>query len=103
MSEANGEIPEIKCVGIIGAGQMGNGIAHVCALAGYDVVMTDISQESLDAAMALIGRNLDRQVSREKVSQADRDAALDRITHPRQFMAWLRERTLSLKSDPDRG
>ena len=70
----------IQSIGIVGAGQMGNGIAHVCALAGYDVVMTDISQESLDAAMALIGRNLDRQVSREKVSQADRDAALDRIT-----------------------
>ncbi|MAX73503.1 MAG: 3-hydroxybutyryl-CoA dehydrogenase [Nioella sp.] len=70
----------IQSIGIVGAGQMGNGIAHVCALAGYDVVMTDISQESLDAAMALIGRNLDRQVSREKVSQPDRDAALDRIT-----------------------
>ena len=70
----------IQSIGIVGAGQMGNGIAHVCALAGYDVVMTDISRESLDAAMALIGRNLDRQVSREKVSQADRDAALDRIT-----------------------
>ncbi|NPD20004.1 3-hydroxybutyryl-CoA dehydrogenase [Alterinioella nitratireducens] len=70
----------IQSIGIVGAGQMGNGIAHVCSLAGYDVVMTDISQESLDAAMALIGRNLDRQVSREKVSQADRDAALDRIT-----------------------
>ena len=70
----------IQSIGIVGAGQMGNGIAHVCALAGYDVVMTDISQESLDAAMALIGRNLDRQVSREKVSQVDRDAALDRIT-----------------------
>ena len=70
----------IQSIGIVGAGQMGNGIAHVCALAGYDVVMTDISQESLDAALALIGRNLERQVSREKVSQADRDAALDRIT-----------------------
>jgi len=70
----------IQSIGIVGAGQMGNGIAHVCALAGYDVVMTDISRESLDAAMALIGRNLDRQVSREKVSQVDRDAALDRIT-----------------------
>ena len=70
----------IQSIGIVGAGQMGNGIAHVCARAGYDVVMTDISRESLDAAMALIGRNLDRQVSREKVSQADRDAALDRIT-----------------------
>jgi 3-hydroxybutyryl-CoA dehydrogenase len=45
---------EIKSIGIVGAGQMGNGIAHVCALAGYDVIMTDISQEALDSAVALI-------------------------------------------------
>jgi 3-hydroxyacyl-CoA dehydrogenase len=47
---------EIKSIGIVGAGQMGNGIAHVCALAGYDVIMTDISQEALDSAVALIDR-----------------------------------------------
>jgi 3-hydroxybutyryl-CoA dehydrogenase len=70
---------EIGSIGIVGAGQMGNGIAHVCALAGYDVVLTDVSQEALDRALALIETNLDRQVSREKVSQADRDAALARI------------------------
>ncbi len=70
---------EIEKVGIIGAGQMGNGIAHVFALAGYDVLMNDIAQESLDAAMALIDRNMTRQVSREKISQADKEAALSRI------------------------
>jgi 3-hydroxybutyryl-CoA dehydrogenase len=70
---------EIGSIGIVGAGQMGNGIAHVCALAGYDVTLTDVSQEALDRALALIETNLDRQVSREKVSQADRDAALARI------------------------
>ena len=69
----------IKSVGVIGAGQMGNGIAHVFALAGYDVLMTDISREALDAAVALIETNLDRQVSREKISADDRDAALKRI------------------------
>ncbi len=70
---------EIKSVGIVGAGQMGNGIAHVFALAGFDVLMTDISQEALDAAMSLIERNLDRQVSREKISEAEKNEAIGRI------------------------
>ncbi|WP_127902109.1 3-hydroxybutyryl-CoA dehydrogenase [Solirhodobacter olei] len=71
---------EIRKVGVVGAGQMGNGIAHVFALAGYEVLMTDISQESLDKAMSLIGRNLDRQVAREKISEAEKSAALGRIS-----------------------
>ena len=70
----------IQSVGIIGAGQMGNGIAHVFALAGYDVLMTDISRESLDKATLLIGRNLERQVSREKISAEAKDAAMARIS-----------------------
>ena len=69
----------IQSVGVVGAGQMGNGIAHVFALAGFDVLMTDISRESLDKAVALIGRNLDRQVSRGKITEDDKAAALDRI------------------------
>ena len=70
---------EIETVGVIGAGQMGNGIAHVLALAGYEVLMTDISQQALDDALALIAANIDRQVARGKVAAADRDAALGRI------------------------
>ncbi len=70
----------IERVGIVGAGQMGNGIAHVFALAGYDVLMTDISQDAMDTALALIGRNLDRQVSREMISGTKKDAALARIS-----------------------
>ena len=70
---------DIKTVGIVGAGQMGNGIAHVFALAGFEVLMTDISREALDNAMELIEGNLDRQVSREKISQAERDDARGRI------------------------
>ncbi|MYM56707.1 3-hydroxybutyryl-CoA dehydrogenase [Thalassovita mangrovi] len=70
---------EIRKIGVIGAGQMGNGIAHVMALAGYDVLLNDINREALDAAVALISRNLDRQVSRDKISQADKDAAMARI------------------------
>ena len=80
MSEANGEIPEIKCVGIIGAGQMGNGIAHVFAVAGYDVRLSDISDERLELARESIGANLDRQVEHGKISSDDKAAALARIT-----------------------
>ncbi len=70
---------DIKTVGVVGAGQMGNGIAHVFALAGYDVLMNDISQEALDKAMALIEKNLDRQASRGKITTEEKDAALARI------------------------
>jgi 3-hydroxybutyryl-CoA dehydrogenase len=70
---------EIQSVGVIGAGQMGNGIAHVMALAGYDVLLTDISQQALDNAVALVEKNLARQVGRGKVSEADMNAALGRI------------------------
>jgi len=70
---------DIKSIGVVGAGQMGNGIAHVCALAGYDVVMTDISADALSNAMALIERNLSRQVTREKISEAEMAEAMARI------------------------
>ncbi|WP_185802682.1 3-hydroxybutyryl-CoA dehydrogenase [Pontivivens nitratireducens] len=71
---------DIKTVGVVGAGQMGNGIAHVFALAGFDVTMTDISPEALTASVDKIAANLDRQVTREKMTQAERDAAMSRIT-----------------------
>ncbi|MEL6518046.1 MAG: 3-hydroxybutyryl-CoA dehydrogenase [Pseudomonadota bacterium] len=70
---------DIKTVGIVGAGQMGNGIAHVFAMAGYDVLMNDISQDSLDRAIEVIAGNLARQVSRSKITEDDRTAALARI------------------------
>lgn len=70
---------DIQSVGVIGAGQMGNGIAHVMALAGYDVVMTDINQQAMDNALALIDRNLSRQVGRGKISEAEMNAAMARI------------------------
>ncbi|WP_297618458.1 3-hydroxybutyryl-CoA dehydrogenase [uncultured Roseicyclus sp.] len=69
----------VTSIGVVGAGQMGNGIAHVCALAGYDVMMTDISAEALQKAVALIDRNIARQVSRGKVTEADMAAAMGRI------------------------
>ncbi|MCR9150007.1 MAG: 3-hydroxybutyryl-CoA dehydrogenase [Rhodobacteraceae bacterium] len=70
----------IQRVGIVGAGQMGNGIAHVFSLAGYDVIMTDISQEALDSAMALIERNMARQVTRGRITEAEKTAAQGRIS-----------------------
>ncbi|WP_333817655.1 3-hydroxybutyryl-CoA dehydrogenase [Tabrizicola sp.] len=70
---------EIKLVGVVGAGQMGNGIAHVFALAGYDVLLTDISEEGLAKALVTIEKNIERQVSRGKVLPADKRAALGRI------------------------
>jgi 3-hydroxybutyryl-CoA dehydrogenase len=70
---------EIRSIGIIGAGQMGNGIAHVTALAGYRVVMMDISQDSLTAALSLIEKNLERQVSSSKITAAEKAKALEQI------------------------
>lgn len=70
---------DIRTVGIVGAGQMGNGIAHVFALAGYDVMLTDISAEALARAMATIEKNLDRQVTRGKISAETKAEALARI------------------------
>ena len=71
---------EIKSVGVVGAGQMGNGIAHVFALAGYDVLLNDISQEALDRGLATITKNLERQASRGKISEEAKTEALARIS-----------------------
>jgi len=74
-----GQRMDIQTIGIVGAGQMGNGIAHVMALAGYDVLLNDVSAEALQKAVDTITGNLDRQVGRGKVTEADRDATLKRI------------------------
>ena len=66
-------------VAVIGAGQMGNGIAHVCALAGLPVTMLDVKSDALDRALGTITRNMDRQVNRKLISEEDRDDALARI------------------------
>lgn len=70
---------EIKTVGVIGAGTMGNGIAQVCAVAGYDVVMVDISAEAVDRGVTTITASLDRLVKKEKLAGGERDAALARV------------------------
>ena len=66
----------IKSVGVIGAGQMGNGIAHVCALAGYEVMLNDISPDRIKAGMATINGNMARQVSKKTISEDARAKAL---------------------------
>jgi 3-hydroxybutyryl-CoA dehydrogenase len=70
---------DIRRVGVVGAGQMGAGIAHVFALAGFDVTMTDVAQDRLDRALALIDRNIERQVARGRVTPEAKAAALGRI------------------------
>lgn len=69
----------VQSVGVIGAGQMGNGIAHVFAVAGYDVLLTDISQDALTKAIALIDRNLERQVARDKITAEVKATAMGHI------------------------
>ncbi len=69
----------IQKIGVVGAGQMGNGIAHVCSLAGYEVKMTDISADALQAAMALIKKNMGRQLSKGAISDDELKGAIGRI------------------------
>jgi 3-hydroxybutyryl-CoA dehydrogenase len=70
---------QIRKVGVIGAGQMGNGIAQVCALAGYNVGLNDIARDRIEAGLATINGNLARRVNSGKLTEADRDQALSRI------------------------
>ena len=69
----------IQKVGVVGAGTMGNGIAHVFARGGYNVVLCDVEQAFLNRALGTIGKNLDREVAKSKITAADKDAALGRI------------------------
>jgi 3-hydroxybutyryl-CoA dehydrogenase len=75
------EYAPIRTVGIIGAGQMGNGIAHVVSLAGYTVLLNDISRERVESALATINGNMSRQVHRGKITSEDRDKALSLISY----------------------
>jgi 3-hydroxybutyryl-CoA dehydrogenase len=73
------DMADIHRVGVIGAGQMGSGIAHVCALAGFEVALNDISEERVRTGIATINGNMARQVVRQAISENDRQAALGRI------------------------
>jgi 3-hydroxybutyryl-CoA dehydrogenase len=69
----------IQKVGVIGAGQMGNGIAHVCAMSGFDVLLNDVSEDRIKAGLATINGNMARQVAKRTISEEERQAALARI------------------------
>ncbi len=71
---------DIRKVGVIGAGQMGNGIAHVCALAGFPVLLNDVSLDRVKSGLATVNGNMARQVSKKLISEEERQKALDRIT-----------------------
>lgn len=83
--DAGAEAFSIHNIGIIGAGQMGNGIAHVAALAGYDIRVNDLSRDAFDKALVTITRNLDRQVAKDLISGSDKDTALSRISFAEEF------------------
>src|SRR5258705_8643341 len=78
----------IKKVGVIGAGQMGSGIAHVCALAGFDVKLNDIETDQIKAGIATINGNMARQVRKKTISEDDRQGALKRIVAAEGFDAF---------------
>jgi 3-hydroxybutyryl-CoA dehydrogenase len=75
----------IRKIGVIGAGQMGSGIAHVCALAGFDVKLNDVNADRIKAGIATINGNMARQVSRKRITEEERQAALKRISTAEKF------------------
>jgi 3-hydroxybutyryl-CoA dehydrogenase len=87
----------IERIGVIGAGQMGNGIAHVCALAGYTVLLNDVKAERIEAAFDIIGGNLSRQVARGKITDADKDKALKNI-QPAKSLDAFRDVDLAIEA-----
>jgi len=80
-AQGDHDMAPFRKVGIIGAGQMGSGIAHVVALSGYDVALHDIAKEKVDVALGVIDKNLARQVASGKITEEDRKKALSRISY----------------------
>ncbi|MEL7048475.1 MAG: 3-hydroxybutyryl-CoA dehydrogenase [Pseudomonadota bacterium] len=85
--KASADVPSIKTVGVIGAGQMGNGIAHVVSLAGYDVLLNDLKPEAFEKAVQVIDKNMTRQVSKGLITEDARSSALSRIAFASDFSA----------------
>ena len=84
-SDQERRVEPIRKVGVVGAGQMGSGIAHVVALSGYDVAINDLAKDRYDAAVEAIAKNLARQVSKGKISGDNKAAALERISFAESY------------------
>jgi len=93
-------VAEIKTVAVLGAGTMGNGIAHVFARSGYRVILRDIEQRFLDRALSTIGANLDREVKKAKITESDKASALARI-QPETAIASLAEADFAVEAVPE--
>ena len=93
---------DIEIVTVVGGGTMGNGIAHVCALGGREVRITDVSQDVLDQALATISKNLDRQVKKEIISQSGREEALERIKPTTDLEAAAADAQLIIEAVPEK-
>jgi 3-hydroxybutyryl-CoA dehydrogenase len=87
---------------VLGGGQMGNGIAHVCASAGLDVVMIDVAQEALDRGLATIEKNLGRQVAKERISEEDMKAALGRIATETSIADGVADADIVIEAVPEK-
>ena len=92
---------EIKKIAVLGAGQMGNGIAHVCAQAGYEVKMRDIDQKFVDKGIATIKKNLDRGVKKERMTQKEADTILGRIEGVLDLKEAVKDADLVIEAIPE--
>lgn len=92
---------DIKKIAVLGAGQMGNGIAHVCAQSGYEVKMRDIEQQFLDKGLATIKGNLDRMLKKGKITQADADATLRRTKCVLDLKEAVKDADLVIEAIPE--
>jgi 3-hydroxybutyryl-CoA dehydrogenase len=92
----------VKRIAVIGSGQMGNGIAHVAAVHGLDVTLVDVEMAFLERAHATIGKNLDRQVAKGLLTEADRDAALGRIRLSTDRASAVADIQLAIEAIPER-
>jgi 3-hydroxybutyryl-CoA dehydrogenase len=92
---------DIKRIAVLGAGQMGNGIAHVCAQAGYEVKMRDIDQKFIDKGIATIKKNLDRGVKKERMTQEEADTVLGRVKGVLDLKEAVKDADLVIEAIPE--
>ena len=92
----------MKKISVIGAGTMGNGIAHVFAQSGFNVTLIDVQEEALDRALTTIGRNLDRLIKKEKISEADKANTLERIQTNTLLQAGVADADLVVEAATER-